>query len=106
MACAAPVLLGFVLPAGLLIHLAWSDPEARWSSRLPALVGNSFMLAGIAAAGCLHALDHHVDRLADDVSARDLQFGDGQWVRGKSLDTFCPVGPALVRDMGATRCRC
>jgi 2-keto-4-pentenoate hydratase/2-oxohepta-3-ene-1,7-dioic acid hydratase in catechol pathway len=32
----------------------------------------------------------------NDVSARDLQFGDGQWVRGKSLDTFCPVGPALV----------
>jgi 5-carboxymethyl-2-hydroxymuconate isomerase len=32
----------------------------------------------------------------DDVSARDLQFGDGQWIRGKSLDTFCPMGPALV----------
>jgi 5-carboxymethyl-2-hydroxymuconate isomerase len=33
---------------------------------------------------------------ANDVSARDLQFGDGQWTRGKSLDTFCPVGPAMV----------
>jgi 2-keto-4-pentenoate hydratase/2-oxohepta-3-ene-1,7-dioic acid hydratase in catechol pathway len=33
---------------------------------------------------------------ANDVSARDLQFGDRQWVRGKSLDTFCPMGPALV----------
>jgi 2-keto-4-pentenoate hydratase/2-oxohepta-3-ene-1,7-dioic acid hydratase in catechol pathway len=33
---------------------------------------------------------------ANDVSARDLQFGDKQWVRGKSLDTFCPVGPAVV----------
>jgi len=32
----------------------------------------------------------------NDVSARDLQFGDGQWTRGKSLDSFCPVGPALV----------
>ena len=32
----------------------------------------------------------------NDVSARDLQFADGQWVRGKSLDTFCPVGPVLV----------
>lgn len=31
-----------------------------------------------------------------DVSARDLQFGDKQWVRGKSLDTFCPIGPAIV----------
>src|SRR5215510_3978492 len=33
---------------------------------------------------------------ANDVSARDLQFADGQWTRGKSPDTFCPVGPALV----------
>jgi 2-keto-4-pentenoate hydratase/2-oxohepta-3-ene-1,7-dioic acid hydratase in catechol pathway len=32
----------------------------------------------------------------DDVSARDLQFGDGQWTRGKSLDTFCPIGPIVV----------
>ena len=30
------------------------------------------------------------------MSARDLQFSDGQWVRGKSLDTFCPLGPWLV----------
>ena len=30
------------------------------------------------------------------MSARDLQFGDGQWVRGKSLDTFCPIGPWIV----------
>jgi 2-keto-4-pentenoate hydratase/2-oxohepta-3-ene-1,7-dioic acid hydratase in catechol pathway len=34
--------------------------------------------------------------ICHDVSARDLQFGDGQWVRGKSLDTFCPLGPYLV----------
>ncbi len=33
---------------------------------------------------------------ANDVSARDLQFSDGQWTRGKSPDTFCPIGPALV----------
>ncbi|MEK7475805.1 MAG: fumarylacetoacetate hydrolase family protein [Candidatus Coatesbacteria bacterium] len=32
----------------------------------------------------------------NDVSARDLQFGDKQWVRGKSLDTFCPIGPVIV----------
>ncbi len=33
---------------------------------------------------------------ANDVSARDLQFADGQWTRGKSLDTFCPLGPVVV----------
>lgn len=32
----------------------------------------------------------------NDVSARDLQFADGQWFRGKSLDTFCPIGPWIV----------
>ena len=32
----------------------------------------------------------------NDVSARDLQFADGQWVRGKSPDTFCPLGPWVV----------
>lgn len=34
--------------------------------------------------------------IINDVSARDIQFDDGQWVRGKSLDTFCPMGPYLV----------
>ena len=34
--------------------------------------------------------------IINDVSARDLQLGDGQWVRGKSLDTFCPLGPVIV----------
>ena len=33
---------------------------------------------------------------ANDVTARNLQFSDGQWSRGKSPDTFCPVGPRLV----------
>jgi 2-keto-4-pentenoate hydratase/2-oxohepta-3-ene-1,7-dioic acid hydratase in catechol pathway len=34
--------------------------------------------------------------VANDVSARDLQFRDGQWLRAKSFDTFCPLLPALV----------
>lgn len=35
---------------------------------------------------------------ANDVSARkwQLQLGGGQWIRGKSFDTFCPLGPVLV----------
>jgi len=33
----------------------------------------------------------------NDVSARDAQFaGGGQWVRGKSFDTFAPIGPCIV----------
>ena len=32
----------------------------------------------------------------NDVTARDFQFGDGQWQRGKSCDTFAPMGPTIV----------
>jgi 2,4-didehydro-3-deoxy-L-rhamnonate hydrolase len=43
------------------------------------------------------ALDHVFGYTCiNDVSARDLQFADGQWVRGKTLDTFCPMGPWVV----------
>jgi len=36
---------------------------------------------------------------ANDVTARDLQNKDGQWTRAKGFDTFCPVGPEVVRDL-------
>ena len=46
----------------------------------------------------------------NDISARDLQFGDTQWLRGKSLDTFAPMGPWIVTadelDGRDTRLRC
>ena len=32
----------------------------------------------------------------NDVSARDFQFADGQWQRGKSCETFCPTGPFIA----------
>jgi 2-keto-4-pentenoate hydratase/2-oxohepta-3-ene-1,7-dioic acid hydratase in catechol pathway len=36
----------------------------------------------------------------NDVSARDFQFADGQWQRGKACDTFAPMGPfILMRDL-------
>ncbi|WP_425802156.1 fumarylacetoacetate hydrolase family protein [Desulfitobacterium sp. Sab5] len=35
----------------------------------------------------------------NDVTARDLQRKDGQWTRGKSFDTFCPIGPWIVTDL-------
>jgi 2-keto-4-pentenoate hydratase/2-oxohepta-3-ene-1,7-dioic acid hydratase in catechol pathway len=41
---------------------------------------------------------------ANDVSARNLQYGDGQWFRGKNFETFCPVGgpdePVPVSELG------
>jgi 2-keto-4-pentenoate hydratase/2-oxohepta-3-ene-1,7-dioic acid hydratase in catechol pathway len=35
----------------------------------------------------------------NDVTARDLQFSDGQWSRAKGFDTFCPVGPVVTTEI-------
>src|SRR3954469_1962471 len=35
----------------------------------------------------------------NDVTARDLQFADGQWSRAKGFDTFCPVGPVVTDEI-------
>ena len=58
-----------------------------------------------------NALEHVAGYVcANDVSARDVQFADGQWTRGKSFDTFCPVGPmvpaAEIADPQNLRIRC
>ena len=34
--------------------------------------------------------------IVNDVSARDIQLGSSQWLMGKTFDTFCPMGPAIV----------
>src|SRR5207249_6546957 len=76
--------------------------DVRWDPSLTSQVDYEAELAVIVgrrarrvAAG--DALEHVFGYTClNDVSARDLQFGDGQWTRGKSLDTFCPMGPAIV----------
>lgn len=35
----------------------------------------------------------------NDVTARDIQMNDGQWTRGKSFDTFMPLGPCIATDV-------
>jgi iron(III) transport system permease protein len=47
--CAGPITLGFLLPAGVLVHLVVTDPEARFGTRTLALVANTFTLASVAA---------------------------------------------------------
>jgi 5-carboxymethyl-2-hydroxymuconate isomerase len=63
-----------------------------WEVELGVVVGRRMTRVSQA-----DALDHAFGyTVANDVSARDVQFADGQWVRGKSLDTFCPLGPVVV----------
>lgn len=63
-----------------------------WEVELAAVVGRR--LSRVSAVDALDGLFGYT--VANDVSARDLQFSDGQWVRAKSLDGFCPLGPVVV----------
>jgi 5-carboxymethyl-2-hydroxymuconate isomerase len=66
--------------------------RADWEVELGVVVGRT--MRDVTAD---QALDHVFGyTIANDVSGRDVQFADGQWVRGKSFDTFCPLGPELV----------
>jgi 2,4-didehydro-3-deoxy-L-rhamnonate hydrolase len=98
---------GQELPKAPLLFAKWPNtligdgdaivlpPEAHevdYEAELGVVIGTTAKRVGEA-----DALDHVAGYICvNDVSARDLQFGDGQWTRGKSPDTFCPVGPRLV----------
>ncbi len=66
--------------------------KADYEAELGVVIGERVRHA--SAENALEAVAGYV--CLNDVSARDLQFADGQWTRGKSPDTFCPVGPRLV----------
>jgi 2-keto-4-pentenoate hydratase/2-oxohepta-3-ene-1,7-dioic acid hydratase in catechol pathway len=76
--------------------------EIRWSPALTQGVDFEAELAVVIGRTCRRvaesdALDYVAGYTClNDVSARDLQYADKQFVRGKSLDTFCPMGPWLV----------
>jgi 2-keto-4-pentenoate hydratase/2-oxohepta-3-ene-1,7-dioic acid hydratase in catechol pathway len=66
--------------------------QCDYEAELAVVVGAR--VKGVSKENALEAVRGYL--CANDVSARDLQFADGQWTRGKSPDTFCPVGPRLV----------
>lgn len=49
LACALPLVLGFLLPAGILLDMAFAEGDARFGARFVQLAGNSFMLAALSA---------------------------------------------------------
>ncbi|MGG5808093.1 threonine aldolase family protein [Falsiroseomonas sp. CW058] len=101
--------LGAPLGAVLCGSADFIDEAWRWKQRL----GGAMRQAGLCAAGCLHALDHHVERLAEDHAnakalARGLAQMPGMAVEepDTNLVFFDPAGtglPAaeLVRRMRA-----
>lgn len=74
-------------------HVTKCDYEAE----LGVVIGSA--VKNVSKENALEAVAGYL--VANDVSARDLQFADGQWTRGKSPDTFCPVGPLVAAaDVG------
>jgi 2,4-didehydro-3-deoxy-L-rhamnonate hydrolase len=65
--------------------------KCDYEAELGLVIGRT--VRGVSKENALEAVAGYV--VANDVSARDLQFSDGQWTRGKSPDTFCPVGPLV-----------
>jgi 5-carboxymethyl-2-hydroxymuconate isomerase len=66
--------------------------QVDWEAELAVVIGRR--LTGASEQQSLDAIFGYT--AANDVSARDLQFADQQWVRAKSIDTFCPLGPVIV----------
>jgi 2-keto-4-pentenoate hydratase/2-oxohepta-3-ene-1,7-dioic acid hydratase in catechol pathway len=66
--------------------------KCDYEAELGVVIGSR--VRGVSKENALEAVRGYL--CANDVSARDLQFSDGQWTRGKSVDTFCPVGPLVA----------
>jgi 2-keto-4-pentenoate hydratase/2-oxohepta-3-ene-1,7-dioic acid hydratase in catechol pathway len=98
---------GTALPEAPLLFAKWQNAligpgepivippivtKCDFEAELGVVIGEQ--VRDVSAENALEAVAGYI--CVNDVSARDLQFGDGQWTRGKSPDTFCPVGPTLV----------
>jgi 2-keto-4-pentenoate hydratase/2-oxohepta-3-ene-1,7-dioic acid hydratase in catechol pathway len=66
--------------------------QVDWEVELGVIVGRR--MRNVAAGAALHHVFGYT--VGNDVSARDVQFSESQWTRGKSFDTFCPIGPVVV----------
>jgi 2-keto-4-pentenoate hydratase/2-oxohepta-3-ene-1,7-dioic acid hydratase in catechol pathway len=73
---------------GEAIRIPAISQNVDYEAELGVVIGRQ--ASGVAVDDALSFVEGYV--VANDVSGRDLQFADGQWVRGKSLDTFLPVG--------------
>ena len=77
-----------LIAAGEAIRIPSISKNVDYEAELGVVIGRR--ASQVSVDDALEVVRGYV--VANDVSGRDLQFSDGQWVRGKSLDTFLPVG--------------
>ncbi|MGK7903066.1 MAG: fumarylacetoacetate hydrolase family protein [Hormoscilla sp.] len=84
-----------VIPAGSPIRYPSQSQRVDYEGELAVVIGDR----------CLDCTPEQAQAkiwgytIANDVTARDLQKRDGQWTRAKGFDTFCPLGPWVVREL-------
>lgn len=94
----APIIFA-KFPSSIIGHgeaIAWKasiTEKVDWEGELAVVIGKQARNVTEADA-YKHVFGYTI---ANDISARDLQLEkDSQWTRGKSLDTFCPMGPFII----------
>ena len=85
-------LTGCITGPGAPIVLPPDTKEVDYEAELAVVIGRR--CRGVSPSDALDYVAGYT--CLNDVSARDFQRGDGQWVRAKSQDTFGPMGPYLV----------
>jgi 2-keto-4-pentenoate hydratase/2-oxohepta-3-ene-1,7-dioic acid hydratase in catechol pathway len=83
-----------LIASGEPIRLPSISQKVDYEAELGVVIGRR--TSRVSADDALEHVQGYV--VANDVSGRDLQFSDGQWVRGKSLDTFLPVSELVPRS--------
>lgn len=78
-----------IIGSGANIVLPWQSQQVELECELAIVVGKQAKDVPIDLVG-EHILGFTI---ANDVTARDIQFSDLQWARAKGFDTFCPIGP-------------
>lgn len=88
-----------IVGPGSAVVLPADSDEVDWEVELAIVIGSP--ARHVSEEDALDVIAGYT--VSNDVSARDLQMADGQFVRAKSFDTFCPVGPWIttVDEMGA-----
>ena len=81
-----------IVGSGEPIRLPKGSSQVDYEAELAFVIGRR--AANVKASGAMKYVFGYTN--FNDVSARDFQFADGQWQRGKSCDTFAPMGPFLA----------
>lgn len=90
-----------VVGPGEPIQLPWQSEMVHHEGELAVVIGRI----------CRDVPIDKVDQVifgytcANDVTARDLQSVDGQWIRAKGFDTFCPIGPWIETEITSDELR-